>query len=336
VTANTLTDAGLFNVAGGTVTMGGLSLAAAGKVTGFGTFTHAVAGSGTITASGGLLNLSGGIGGTAALSVLAASTLELSGAASTAGTVTDSGVLLLTGGSLTASGVTVGAAGLISGTGTLGGPIANGGQVSASGGLLRLTGAITGAGGLRIQPGATLELGGATAEGVTYGTGTATLQLDAPATFTGGIGGLALGDAITFSGETVSSAVISGTTLTVVGSAGTTHYTVAGALTGNHFAIQTGNHTIVVANGPALAAAPAAFMAPTALAPSPADAVPLATPTVGEMTGLAARADGATGAAPAGAFPDDPAYPGGLFAGAWADTAPAGTHAVLAHHSGGP
>ena len=119
---------------------------------------------------------------------------------------------------------------------------------------------MSGSGTLQIENASTLELA-AGSQAVTFATGaTALLKIDTAAKFTGAIRGLTTGDAITFGNETVSSAVISGTTLTVVGSAGTTKYQVSGSLTGNHFAIQSDAHTIKLVAGAALRLAAPAFM----------------------------------------------------------------------------
>jgi hypothetical protein len=235
----------------------------------------------------------------------------------TARAVIANGFVHLGGGSLTATRLTVAATGHIFGKGTVMGSVFNKGVLCANGGLLDVTGAVTGSGRLTIVSGATLELGGATAQQVNYAPGTSTLQLDAPASYTGRIARLALGDAIKFSSETVSSAVISGSTLTVTGSAGVTTYQVAGALAGNHFAVQSDGHTIVLTAGGVLSPMAANFVAP-AEAPlaTTAIATPPTTPTVGEVTGLAALLDNTMNAGAMGEVSDPTAH---LAALGWVD-----------------
>jgi hypothetical protein len=283
-TAHTVTDNGVLQLDGKTYTFTALSVTSTGTLAGSGTIAKAFSNSGLVEAKTGTTTLTLGATGTGTLQSDTGATLSLGASADTAGTVTDNGKIQLAGGSLTATTLTVGAAGVISGHGTVAGPITSGGTITASGGLLDVTGGVTGAGHFTIASGATLELGGTTAQSVTY-TGTSTLQLDAPANYTGAIGGLALGDAIEFSSETVSSAVINGSTLTVTGSDGVTTYQVSGALTGNHFAVQPDNHTIVLTAGLLLAAVKPSFLAPTA---SPLDAVASPTtstlPNLGELT----------------------------------------------------
>ena len=120
----------------------------------------------------------------------------------------------------------------------------NNGTIVVSSGSLNITSAVTGSGGATINGGALLELGSTDAQTITLsGTG-GTLKLDNPTTtsFTGHINGLAIGDIIDLTNTTVTSAVISGSTLTVTESnSSTLTYQVAGALTGNYFAIQSDN-----------------------------------------------------------------------------------------------
>jgi fibronectin-binding autotransporter adhesin len=179
----------------------------------------------------------------------------------------DSGILMLAGGTLAAAALSTAVGGVISGSGTLAEAVANAGTIDASGGLLKLAGSVTGTGTLQIANASTLELAAADAEKVIYATGgVGTLQLDSAASFTGAIQGLALNDAIKFTNETITSAVLSGSTLTVTGSGGTTKYSVAGALAGNHFAIQPDKHTLVLTAGTLAALS---FLAPSVEAVPP-------------------------------------------------------------------
>lgn len=177
--------------------------------------------------------------------------------------------------------------GTLRGSGVVQGAILDDGKIAAVGGLLDLTGPITGSGLLVVHNNATLELGRATTLNVGYGEGTATLQLAAQSSFTGAIKGLAVGDTIVFSNETVSSAVLSGRVLTVTGSAGVTDYTVKGALAGNHFMVEADQHTVILASGPRAGLAPASFLAPEPMLAAPTDAAPPAVPMLAELTSLA-------------------------------------------------
>ena len=93
----------------------------------------------------------------------------------------------------------------------------NNGTIVVSSGSLDITSAVTGSGGATINGGALLELGSTDAQTITLtGTG-GTLKLDnpTPTSFTGHINGLAVGDIIDLTNTTVTSAVISGSTLTM-------------------------------------------------------------------------------------------------------------------------
>ena len=69
---------------------------------------------------------------------------------------------------------------------------------------------------VEIEDGGTLEVqGGALSEGVTFGSGIGTLQLDGPGFFTGTISGLVVGDVIDFADAAVTGVAVSGTTLAV-------------------------------------------------------------------------------------------------------------------------
>ena len=142
----------------------------------------------------------------------------------------------------------------LTGNGSVSEPIVNNGTISAAGGLLDLNGPITGSGQLNIGAGATLELGGATAETVSFGGNVGTLKIDNPASFTGAITGLAAGDVIDLGGLTATSAVVNGSTLTLTAGGQTYKYQVAGAgLAGNVFALENDGHggTILALGKPA-------------------------------------------------------------------------------------
>ena len=217
--------------------------------------------------------------------------------------ITDLGLLDLGGGTISLRGLTLAATGRVIGTGTVTNPVANAGTIEAEGGTLTLAGAVTGAGVLEIANHATLELGAATAPTVRFATGAVgTLKLDAKAHLSGAISGLALGDAITFSGETVSSAAVNSGTLTVTGSGGQAAYRVSGALTGTHVAVQADQHTVMLVAGPAIALAPPSFLPLAAAAHVPATSPVF--PLGPDWTGFARPAPAAT--------PEEPKASGGF------------------------
>ena len=118
--------------------------------------------------------------------------------------------------------------------------VTNGGVLEANGGTLLVFDAVAGSGSAIIEGSGTLELGGADAQAVTFYSAGGTLKLDnpTPTTFTGHINGLIVGDTIDLINTTVTSAVISGSTLTVTESnKSTLTYTVAGSFTGNAFIV---------------------------------------------------------------------------------------------------
>jgi hypothetical protein len=254
-----VSDAGTLLLAGGTLTETTGTVTGFGLLSGFGKLVGPLANSGSVQAKGGLLTTTGAITGTGSLSVLASASLSLGTAADSAASVTDGGSLLLTGGTLTAGSLTVAAASLLSGFGKVADAVANSGALQAKGGLLDITGAVTGTGALNIQNASSLELGAATAETVTFATGaTGLLKLDAPATFTGPITGLVVGDIIDFSKTTATSPVLSGTTLSVDVGGTTEKYKVSGvggaALSGVHFVAQSdgaGGTELVLTSGAA-------------------------------------------------------------------------------------
>jgi hypothetical protein len=277
------------------------------------------AGSSIGLGSGGVLEVSGAL---SALDV--AGSLALSGTGTLAVGAASAGMEVGTEGGAAAGRLTVDDGFALSGSGVVRAAFVDNGGISAVGGRLDLVGPATGSGTLAVQAGAVLELAGATALPVDFGTGTATLQLDEPKHFIGTINGLAVGDAIVLPNETVSSAVLSGATLTVTGSAGVTHYTVAGALAGNHVVVEPDDHTVILAAGAALALAPAHFLAPEPAFFAPTQAAPPAGPALSDMAGPAALwADPAHTVGSAGPAPELTAYGGTM---AWIGASQTGAH----------
>ncbi len=178
--------------------------------------------------------------------------------------LTDNGQINLNGGLLQAGKLAVGATGTIAGFGSIKGATANAGIIEALGGKLKLVASATGKGVLEIGASSTLELGVGAKQGANFLSSTGVLLLDKPAGFANQqIGGLQVGDTIDLALTAVATAVVSGSTLTVTTTGDTVYkYKVAGALTGNHFAIQSdgaGGSDLVLSTGAAQAAFAAAL-----------------------------------------------------------------------------
>ena len=95
--------------------------------------------------------------------------------------------------------------------------IANAGTLEATnGGTLIIDGNVSGSGSAEISSGGTLELGGADAQSVTFNGG-GTLLLEGCSDFSGTVSGLAVGDVIDLANVAVTSAVFTGSTLTIDG-----------------------------------------------------------------------------------------------------------------------
>jgi hypothetical protein len=138
----------------------------------------------------------------AAIDLLGSGTIAASGILRVRGgtldgtTVEDDGDVRLGGGRIALSSMTIDGDGSLSGFGNVANQIANSGVIVARKGTLNLETAITGNGNLHVTRGAALELGGATAESVTFNAKHASLELDKASEFSGTIDGLAHGDAI--------------------------------------------------------------------------------------------------------------------------------------------
>ncbi|UFW44943.1 Ig-like domain-containing protein [Bradyrhizobium sp. WSM471] len=115
-------------------------------------------------------------------------------------------------------------------------------------------GNVSGQGAFTIGDHAALELGGSVAGGptgqtITFVNGNGLLTLDSPSAFNGTIAGLSIGDTLDFlGGVTVSSASISGSTLTVTDSAHsqTYSYQVIGAASGTAFNVLSADKIVVI------------------------------------------------------------------------------------------
>jgi len=205
-----------------------------------------------------------GTGDTAALIINTVGTLINSGTLESTGglqglvidsAVTNSGLLQATGtGLVTAYGaVTNHGTIATAGTGVLmiENSVVNTGSILANGGKLQITGSVTGSGQMQIGAGSTLELGANSGEKITF-TGVATLQLDAPKSYTGAIAGLAAGDKIDLGGIAVATKiVVNGTRLVVtVSGGGTVALNTSGDLSGLSFTVAkdgTGLNSVITA-----------------------------------------------------------------------------------------
>jgi hypothetical protein len=96
--ANAIADSGTVQLGGGTFHATSLSIAAGGRLFGFGTLSNAPSNSGKIEAAGGTLTVTGAVGGAGTLQADSAATLTLNAATNQAATVVDNGTLTLAAG----------------------------------------------------------------------------------------------------------------------------------------------------------------------------------------------------------------------------------------------
>ncbi len=155
--------------------------------------------------------------------------------ATAGGLLANAGHIVLGGGTVTDT--LLANSGTIAGTGTLAGRVANTGLILAQPGTLTVAQAISGS--LAIAGGATLVLGaGDTGGTVAFGAAHAELVLDAPSAFAGTLGGLVPSDGIALEGVSATAASISGSSLLVTLTGGTTlTYALSGAAAGDRPAI---------------------------------------------------------------------------------------------------
>lgn len=197
--AGTLESTGTSAISEADITNTGTITVTSGKLTIDPVVSHTLTNSHLVQANGGELDISGElIVNTADIKAIGGGILKLSTLTVTndGGTVTVDGTskLYLTdvsinGGSLNNSGNLYG----VSGSSTISAAVTNTGTIEVQAGTLDLAGGLTGAGTLIIDDKATLELGGADAQTVTFAGGADTLRLDKVAghTFTGTITGQA-------------------------------------------------------------------------------------------------------------------------------------------------
>jgi hypothetical protein len=209
-TSNALTDAGLLNLQGGSLTTGGLTVTG-GLFEGFGLVSGGVMNQGGILATGGALDIPGSIGGTGSLTVASGRSLILEGAAQAS--------------------------------------ISYAGVIYNTAGLLDID-ALSGSGTLVVQNGGTIDLGVATSESVVFAGSNATLILGTPLLYSGTLAGFGLGDSLMLNGITADAAtIVAGNTLELLNgglAAGSFH--LAGDYTGAGFAVAMSGSSAVVSN----------------------------------------------------------------------------------------
>ena len=171
-----------------------------GLITTFGTAID-VQGNGDISA-GGILSMHGG-------SVVGTASLE------------DDGQIFFHGGHIALSSLTVTVGAELSGFGIVANSIESSGIIDAREGKLDLANGVTGDGQLQISKTATLELGGPTAEAVTFESKFGALHLDQAREFSGTVAGMVKGDSIDLADFAFSSHPII-TNVTGTGAAGST------------------------------------------------------------------------------------------------------------------
>ncbi|MCK1391869.1 VCBS domain-containing protein [Bradyrhizobium sp. 1] len=183
--AGTLESIGTSAINNGNITNTGTITVTSGTLTIDPAVQHTITNSHLIQANGGELDISGDlIVNTADIKAINHGTLKLAGVTITngGGAVTVdatsklylSGVSSINGGSLTNAGNLYS----VSGNNSVSAGVTNTGTIEVQTGTLNLSGGIAGAGTLVIDDTATLELGGANAQTVTFAGGTNTLQLD--------------------------------------------------------------------------------------------------------------------------------------------------------------
>ena len=240
-----------------------MTLASGASLSGKGTvaapLTAPLSGGGTITASGGTLDLTGPVssGLTLAINSTVASDLKIDGTAVTAATIAISsanqtleiggvgssltigasesitgGHIQLDDGTLAdASGITLGAGATLSGMGTVSAPVSGGGTITASGGTLVFQGAVDSSAASAFQianvPGADLQFDGNVGTSsvdptISFNGANGLLDLSRTtlANFKGTIANFAPGDGIEVAGATGATLDSTGRILTVTGASG--------------------------------------------------------------------------------------------------------------------
>ncbi len=180
---NSLANAGVLALGGGTFDVGSLTNNGGGIIVGYGTIADTIANGGRIEAQLGTLTLANGITNTGQVQIDALATLSFNGTYSQS--------------------------------------VANAGTIAVPGGTLLLNGPVTGTGGYFIAGGSvgavtTLDLAAVVSGNVAFNGAFGALKLTAPGSFTGNIVGFGTGDTIDLAGIVSNSATLVGNTLNIL------------------------------------------------------------------------------------------------------------------------
>jgi hypothetical protein len=180
-TANggTLADSGLLSLGGTSFTAATLAIGATGTLSGYGTVAGPVSDAGLINATGGTLTLQNAVFGAGTLAAAAGATVDLTVPGALTQTISGAGTLQLDGGIYTIANKTVSigtvkvdSGSALTGSGTLTGTLIDSGTVNASAGTLVIDGAVN-TGTFSAGTNATLDLaGGGSFTGLISGAGT--------------------------------------------------------------------------------------------------------------------------------------------------------------------
>ena len=180
-TANsgTLADNGLLSLGGTSFTAASLAIGTTGTLSGYGTLAGPVSDAGLINATGGTLTFTSAVSGAGTLAAAAGATVDLTVPGALAEKISGAGTLQLDGGTYTISNETVAigtvkvdSGSALTGSGTLTGALIDSGSVNASGGTLVIDGVVN-TGTFSAGASATLDLaGGGSFTGLISGAGT--------------------------------------------------------------------------------------------------------------------------------------------------------------------
>lgn len=219
--------------------------------------------------------------------IAAGGALRESGArnVSNANSLSVAGLLQLAGSTYHGAALGISTGGEVSGFGTLGWAVSDNGLLDAQGGTFLLEGSVSGSGQLAIGKSATLDLGGAVANGmvVNFTGANASLRLDSASAFGGVIAGFAAGDRIDIANTAIAAVSSAGTLITYTDQAGHAHMLqLTSALSGGTLSLSAdGTGGTFITAGPGVVAAAMALpvlndMASAALGPLSANPLPAA------------------------------------------------------------
>jgi hypothetical protein len=213
-----LTDQGLLDLGGGTLSIQTLTIAATGTLSGFGTVLTGIADAGEIFAAGGTLIMDQAITGAGTIGAALGATLDLTVgqmllASAGAGTLQLDGAFALGAADAIAT-LLLDTGSSLSGPGTVDGALIDNGMASAATGTLAIGGALTGDGLLQAAAGAAIDLAGGNFAGTLGGAGTVQiggdLILQAAADLTAGSVVISSGATLDLNGGGLLSGTIAG------------------------------------------------------------------------------------------------------------------------------